>query len=378
MTAGDPKDPRDPFAGADTPPGGDVPRLEADEADIDAWADLFDALHESEAGAEDTATAGGGQGAAAAAGGDAGDDDLDFLGDARALGAMLGSLEPPPLAAPDGSDGAAGAEAQAAPPAPPRRPSRPSIEFGRAPSLAEGPSDDELFGDLPDAVPVNELSADPAPVGAPGGEATRVASPFDLPLAAARPEAPQPGAPRPDRRGAAIVRREDLERRRDAADGDLSGEGDFDGGEVTRIASAELLESMAGAAREFDDGPPTAEREVAVVVDDDFYDDIEIEAPPAGGEPAGAAPVESPAAVRPSVRRLNAHIARRRAGELSREAAGEEAAGTREAGEGPVIEIEAEPSDRLEARPAPQVVEGTTSGDGDDVFASFELGAPGA
>jgi tetratricopeptide (TPR) repeat protein len=329
------------------------------ESDIEAWGDLFDGLHDEDpagidarSGAADPLAAGGGvdpltgkpMEAAPPAEPDAAapeatddvlgdllsDDALEFIGEAHALGSMLGQVEPPPLADPDEPAGT---------PAPaPEPPPTPAVEVKppvrkSAPQLTAAPSDDELFGNLPDEIP------DPIAESA--------------------------------RKGAAIVRREDLERHRAASSAEPASE--FEGAEVTRMADANVMQGIAdmAAIEEFERDRVTAEREVELALDEDFYDDIEIADSPAS-PPKPAAPAAP--AKRPTARRINAHIARRHAPEPDY------------GGESEVVEIEAEPSEPIErpAAPPPKPTEvySGTIGDGDDdddgvISSGIALARPG-
>ena len=246
------------------------------------------------------------------------------------------------------------------------------------PVLAPAPTDEELFGGLPDKVPdaalksggdgknravtaksdpqegvdstriadpdqalldalVGDSPGDPDPV-----DSTRIAGP-DVMLLAESAVKDEPAKPRKP----AIVRRDDLERMRkereeaeqaSASDGGAGDFGDDGFGGSTRIADAALIENIvdaseseaaaaADAAAEafFADEPP----EVTLELDEDFYDDIQIG--DSGEEEADPEPeVEAP---KRKVR--TAHTVRRAsAPDISDVEAG-----------GIVLHIDAEPSD---------------------------------
>ncbi|MCE9580230.1 MAG: hypothetical protein K8W52_44345, partial [Deltaproteobacteria bacterium] len=299
--------------------------------------------------------------------------DLGVAGEPEALGTLLGT--PPPLAPPPEE-----AELRAPVPVPrttgpirpfgaedaptkilPLKPLRPAHTLPRASAPADaedddavltsaarpairlesGPTDDELFGDLP---------AQPIPVVAalrPGAEATRVAdlaalsAAFDDggsfagdtgtgqgrraanagatrvvdPSMAALAEARRPDAP--EVRGPAIVRRHDLEqrRRRQEFEEESSGGGDFSSGDATRVADIGQIEAMALRQREESAAASAAaaaffaERpggEVELRADDDFYDDIEIGGSSDDAAEAGHTPSSSG-------RRAGPHVVRRTA-----------------------------------------------------------------
>jgi len=303
--------------------------------------------------------------------------ELDDLGTSpQALGSLLG--QPPPLMPPPPEDGAPKPEPEPAS-AQPSRPRTVDSATGSAdaaagddeddglltsapkPVLAPAPTDEELFGSLPDKIPdapvaKREATAKPtdeatriadvdqALLEAAGGggdgdyapEATRIAD-VDMALLAA--SAKDESAPK---HSPAIVRRDELERlrkEREQAKQRADDSGDDFGGS-TRIASAELIENIvdqseseaaraAAAAAEafFAEDPP----EVQLELDDDFYDDIQI------GEHTEAAPAERDPEEQPK-RRRTAHIVRRSAPEIPTETQADD-------GGGVVLEIEAEPSE---------------------------------
>ena len=239
------------------------PALALDEGDlmseIDAWGDMFDALHEEVPAVAGAAPAGGDELLAekAAAGGGVLDDDpfaapaappredpretdfseLGIDGPPEALGSLLGA--PPPLLPPDEE------QPPSRPSQPIRRPSglrlggedevftsasRPSVT-----ALPPAPTDDELFGDLLDQ-PVPEPSPEP-PI---------------LPTPPRLPKGPRVSSP-------AIVRREDLERRKDGPN-----DGEFGGAETTRVADVAELEQLAEAPIDDFGGGPEATRVASI------------------------------------------------------------------------------------------------------------------
>lgn len=297
---------------------------------------------------------------------------LDFDEGAHALGDLLGA--PPPLPPPSSDESIVKALPESTPP--PFASADPAADTESdgdgdeelytsavKPTLPAAPTDEELFGDLPD-----ELPEDVAPaVGAtPYAESTRIADAAVLDeMARASSEAheidqvesAQPSQARaPEReapRGPAIVRREDLERKRRAAeDGDAElGDGDFGGGESTRIADIaaldDLVESEARAAQAAAEAAEAFFNEEAasleLELDDDFYDDIEIGADQVGSTEVSVVSVvpEAPSAAPSgeSPRRTTAHIVRRASTEAPVPAA-----------DAPVVVLEAEFAD--EAPPA--------------------------
>ena len=80
------------------------------------------------------------------------DDALEFSGEAQALGGMLGQSEPMPLAEPVPAKESASKPPAAPPPTPPPTPFV-ETKPRDVPVLTDAPSDDELFGNLPDEVP---------------------------------------------------------------------------------------------------------------------------------------------------------------------------------------------------------------------------------
>jgi tetratricopeptide (TPR) repeat protein len=207
--------------------------------------------------------------------------------------------------------------------------------------LESGPTDDELFGDLPaqpvpvvpalrpgaEATRVADLAALSAAFddggsfagdtrtgqGRPGASATRVVDPSVAALAEAR---------RPDAgevRGPAIVRRHDLEqrRKRQEFEEESSGGGDFSSGDSTRVADLGEIEQMAQRQREESAAASAAAAaffaeksgaEVELRGDEDFYDDIEI-----GGNAEDAETGNTPL---PGGKRLGQNVVRRPAGAI--------------------------------------------------------------
>ncbi|MCB9571125.1 MAG: hypothetical protein H6709_03450 [Kofleriaceae bacterium] len=146
---------------------------------------------------------------------------------------------PPPLQPVEEDEAAAAAAATE----PPVRPSTRRITLAQpdddevftsasrdsAPLLPQGPTDDELFGDLPD-----EIGEPVVPGVVAGGAAADVE------------DAARTGERSLDRVGPAVVRREDLERRRRAGSEDDS---PFGGADSTRVADLAEMERLAGERR---------------------------------------------------------------------------------------------------------------------------------
>lgn len=329
--------------------------------------------------------------------GDELEDFLDFDSQAEALGDLLGA--PPPLPPADESKVQAMPAPPASPPRPPSPPptppaAAPSVSATETPSLAPAPTDDELFGDLPEALPEEVAPMKSSPMAeatrvvdaaalddlarAAGGEdhteSTRIAelSAIDgLVAETAKPE--DASAPAPRRSSPAIVRRDELERKRRAEEaGDSDFANDFAGGESTRIADLASLDAMAqseaeaaaaakaAAAEFFADEPESLELEL----DEDFYDDIEIGAS-TDTEVDEPAPVPPPVAPtrRTASRRTTAHIVRRSKTEPPVDAPVE----------GPVVVMEADFED--EVHDAGPMTSGSIdldelSDSGDDMYSS--------
>jgi tetratricopeptide (TPR) repeat protein len=285
--------------------------------------------------------------------------DLGVDGEPEALGSLLGV--PPPLppvdelgAAPRPPEVVPIAPRRPGPPAPPAPPARPAAAdkppdddvFTSAPRPATpfgldlGPTDDELFGDLPDKppIPAGGLPAPAAPAG-PGSEVTRVADLSELGAAfdevsgfsgeTQTGERGQRAAPA-EPRGPAIVRRDDLERRRRG-----EADGDFGSGEPTRVADVAQIEALAQRQREESEAASAAAAaffaeepapEVDLAVDEDFYDDIEIGT--VADESSEGVPAEPMPTPSTQSRRATAHVVRR--------------AAPAPVDEGPVLEMEAD------------------------------------
>lgn len=216
------------------------------------------------------------------------DEELEFLGEATALGSLLGSA-PPPLPDADATGEVPIEPAQATK----TRGKKATVPPPSITKLAEtAPTDDELFGDLPDAVP--EVEAPTRKAGAAEG-ATRVA---DIDAMGLDEEA-QKLADHVLRSGAQILRRDALNLRMGDDDDEGPGPADEFGGEATSVASAQFLDSILAAAEAEVDELEPEEPEV-VQVDADFYDDIEIDADAAPRADSGRAE-----------RRINVHMLRR-------------------------------------------------------------------
>lgn len=150
----------------------------------------------------------------------------------------------------------------------------------------------------------------------------------------------------PERRGPAIVRREDLERRRSSqAEESVTGDpfadaaSEWDVAPITSVMAKATVDRMVETAAAFFDDEPE-EPELELELDGDFYDDIEIETRDAVPEPAS----ESDSVAAPVKRRLMAHVVRR---ETSSEVTPMPVAPD---GESPVVELEAEPDDTSAVR----------------------------
>lgn len=179
----------------------------------------------------------------------------------------------------------------------------------REPNQPAARSRVSMFDPLPDD---DELDPFARPDGDASGQITKVSEIDDELLAAA--VAPEDERRPMPRRKPAIVRREDLARLREEREARAAASGDEDGfgGSETRVLGDAQLESLAAA-----------ETEVSIALDEDFYDDIVIDA--TGGAAAAEAPpapAEAPArqSSSPSLslgaspatgRRVSRHVVRR-------------------------------------------------------------------
>ncbi len=334
---------------------------------LDSWGDMFDDLHDDAPPIEEAIAA------------PLPDDEL--LGEPEALGSLLGA--PPPL--PPIDDGGrraleGGSLEPATSAAPPQEYEEDVYTSAKRPSqtvLQAGPTDEELFGDLPDELPISALTpnrhADAAEAAAEfdAPQLTRVAGPEMAKLVAASendfaesvPEltriavpdtallaAVKRGAEEPARTGPALVRRDELERRRQerafSEDGLVAGFGDDSsddyadefGGESTRIADHGQLQQLMAADAEAANAAAEALFAAAdapaleLTLDEDFYADIEI----SSATLPSLAELEE--AENSSVRRTTANLVRRPMTEPPI-AAPDDA-------EGLVVELEAEPAAR--------------------------------
>lgn len=317
----DKKGPHTPGSGF--PGGGDDNDL---LAEFDAWDKNLDSLFEEESTADSVASSSDFGSISAThvlpdpvvLAADEFESSLDFLDESGELDSLfndtpppLPPVEEPPTADADDHDGIITSAARPAlssqPPRPVAAPAMEPLAQATDPG-ALGPGSGPAAGD--DFGPGEHADA-----GGDFDAATRILD-ADDPLFAATVRTSSSPQLRPPtlpplvtaRRTASIVRRTELERMRAQRDGDTPEEDDDDGdfgfgAEATRIADAHQLESLmetAAAQPSLADAP--AEPEISLVLDDEFYDDIEI------GESAGEAEERKP---KQGQRRVSRHLLRR-------------------------------------------------------------------
>ena len=192
----------------------------------------------------------------------------DVNGEPQALGSLLGV--PPPLPAATNDD-----DGRLVPPT--FEPRTYPDEFdddgsdvmssAPRPTLSPAPSDDEVFGGLPTEIPVVLEGSGRVPLQTTPDtpESTRISNPDEVLLAELARDETSP------RRGPAVVRRDTLELQRRARD---SGN-DFAEPQRTRVATNDDLSSHLEASRE--EEAAAEEPAIEFALDDDFYDDIEID-----------------------------------------------------------------------------------------------------